>query len=91
VLTGRGREALKQVESTVNDAGGQALGVQADLASLKDSQGDRAATQRFGRVDILVNNAAVFPPGLFIETSDEAWDKMVDTDLKGSDSPSPMS
>jgi NAD(P)-dependent dehydrogenase (short-subunit alcohol dehydrogenase family) len=84
VLTGRGGEALQQVEASINATGGQALGVQADLASLKDSQKviDQAV-ERFGRVDILVNNAAVFPPSLFIEVSEQTWDKTVDTDLKG--------
>jgi NAD(P)-dependent dehydrogenase (short-subunit alcohol dehydrogenase family) len=84
VLTGRGREALKRVEAAVNATGGQALGVQADLANLKDSQKviDQAV-KRFGRVDILVNNAAVFPPSLSIEVSEATWDQTVDTDLKG--------
>ncbi len=84
VLTGRGREALQRVESQVAATGGQALGVQADLGSLKDSQKviDQAV-ERFGRVDILVNNAAVFPPSVFVEVSEETWDYTVDTDLKG--------
>ena len=84
VLTGRGKEALQRVESEVNATGGQALGVQADLASLNDSQKviDKAA-ERFGRVDILVNNAAVFPPSMFIEVSEDTWDHTVDADLKG--------
>jgi NAD(P)-dependent dehydrogenase (short-subunit alcohol dehydrogenase family) len=76
VLTGRGHEALQQVEAAVNATAGQALGVQADLASLKDSQRviDQAL-ERFGRVDILVNNAAVFPPSLSIEVSEKTWDQ----------------
>jgi NAD(P)-dependent dehydrogenase (short-subunit alcohol dehydrogenase family) len=84
VLTGRGHEALQQVEAAVNASGGQALGVQADLASLKDSQRviDQAI-ERFGRVDILVNNAAIFPPSLSIEVSEKTWDQTIDTDLKG--------
>ena len=59
-LTGRGGDALQRVESEINAAGGQAVGVQTDPASLKDSQNviDRTV-ERFGRVDILVNNAAV--------------------------------
>jgi NAD(P)-dependent dehydrogenase (short-subunit alcohol dehydrogenase family) len=36
VLTGRGIDALKKVESQISLAGGKALGVQADVASLKD-------------------------------------------------------
>jgi NAD(P)-dependent dehydrogenase (short-subunit alcohol dehydrogenase family) len=84
VLTGRGREALLRVESEVAAAGGQALGVQADLGKLEDSRKVIGQTvERFGRVDILVNNAAVFPPSLFIEASEEVWDQTVDTDLKG--------
>jgi len=84
VLTGRGREALRRVESTVTEAGGQVLAVQADVASLKDSQKViEQARERFGRVDILVNNAAVFPKCLGIEVSEKTWDRTIDTDLKG--------
>ena len=56
----------------------------ADLASLKDSQKviDQAV-ERFGRVDILVNNAAVFPVCMSLEMTEEVWDYTVDTDLKG--------
>ncbi|SEM19889.1 SDR family NAD(P)-dependent oxidoreductase [Bradyrhizobium sp. OK095] len=84
VLTGRGIAALQRVEAVVNETGGQALGVQADLVNLKDSQRviDQAV-ERFGHVDILVNNAAVFPMSLFIEISEQTWDETVDTDLKG--------
>jgi len=83
VLTGRGLEALQRVESQAA-AGGQALGLQADIGSLQYSQKviDQAA-ERFGRIDILVNNAAVFPPSMFSEVSEEVWDQTVDTDLKG--------
>jgi NAD(P)-dependent dehydrogenase (short-subunit alcohol dehydrogenase family) len=84
VLTGRGSEALIQVESQINETGGRAMAVQADLGSLHDSQRviDQAV-ERFGRVDILVNNAAVFPPSIFVEVSESTWDTTVDTDLKG--------
>lgn len=84
VLTGRGREALERVEANVTAMGGQALAVQADMTSLKDSQKviDQAL-ERFGRVDILVNNAAVFPPSIFIEVSEKTYDHTADTDLKG--------
>ena len=58
--------------------------MQADLASLKDSQKVIDQTmERFGRVDILVNNAAVFAPSLFVGVSEKVWDETIDTDLKG--------
>ena len=41
------------------------------------------AVSKFGSVDILVNNAAVFPPRLSIEMTEQIWDETVDTDLKG--------
>ena len=41
------------------------------------------AVERFGRIGILVNNAAVFPPSLSIEVSEELWDPTLATDLKG--------
>jgi NAD(P)-dependent dehydrogenase (short-subunit alcohol dehydrogenase family) len=84
VLIGRGREALQRVESQVTSTGGKAVGVQADISRIKDSQKViDLAVKRFGHVDILVNNAAVFPPSLSIEVSEETWDRTVDTDLKG--------
>ncbi len=84
VFTGRGREALEKAESELKAGGAEVLGIQADVASLPDSQKviDQTA-RRFGHVDILVNNAAIFPPSLGIEVSEETWDRIVDTDLKG--------
>ena len=64
--------------------GGTAVGVQADAGRLADSQKViDLAVERFGRIDILVNNAAVFPGSLSIEVTEETWDKTVDADLKG--------
>ena len=39
--------------------------------------------RRYGRIDILVNNAAVCPPGTVVTTSEEAWDQVIDVNLKG--------
>jgi len=80
----RGRDALQRVEAQVSAIGGRALGVQADMANLKDSQRVvDEAVGRFGRVDILINNAAVFPPSIFVEVSEKTFDYTVDADLKG--------
>lgn len=37
----------------------------------------------FGRVDILINNAGVWRPSLFSETTDEQWEDMIDLNLSG--------
>lgn len=43
----------------------------------------RAVEKRFGRLDILVNNAAVFFPGAWDELRDEDWDRILAINLKG--------
>lgn len=39
--------------------------------------------QRYGRIDILVNNAATCPPGDVVTTLEETWDQVIDVNLKG--------
>lgn len=84
VFTGRGADALKRVQSQLSDAGAVAVGVPADIASLTGSQKViDLAVERFGRVDILVNNAALYTPSFAMETTEELFDSIVDADLKG--------
>lgn len=84
VFTGRGAEALRHVQDEVAQAGATAVGVQADISSLEDSQRViDVAAQRFGTVDILVNNAALYTGSTALETSEELFDSLVDADLKG--------
>lgn len=43
----------------------------------------RAAAGRFGRIDILVNNAGTNRPAKIVDMSDETWNLVIDTSLKG--------
>jgi NAD(P)-dependent dehydrogenase (short-subunit alcohol dehydrogenase family) len=84
VFTARGAEALKQVELDVTAAGGTAVGVAADVSSLEDSQRVvDLAVERFGAVDILVNNAALYTMSFAMDTSEELFDSIVAANLKG--------
>jgi NAD(P)-dependent dehydrogenase (short-subunit alcohol dehydrogenase family) len=84
VVTARGREALDAVEAKVAAMSGTALALQADASSIADAERViEGAISRFGRIDVLVNNAAVFPGSLAIEISEKVWDETLDTDLKG--------
>ncbi len=84
VVTARGQGALEKVEAKVIAKGGQAVGLPADIGSIEDARRViDLAVSRFGSVDILVNNAAVFPPCLSVEMTEALWDETVDTDLKG--------
>src|SRR4051812_16928790 len=41
-----------------------------------------AVWQRFGRLDLLVNNAAVQTEGTFVDVTEDDWDRVIDTNLK---------
>lgn len=41
------------------------------------------AVQRHGRLDVLVNNAAIHPRGTILDTSEDVWDRVIDVNLKG--------
>jgi NAD(P)-dependent dehydrogenase (short-subunit alcohol dehydrogenase family) len=84
IFTGRGADALTRVEGVVTATGATAVGVQADIGSLEDSQRVvDTAIKRFGGVDILVNNAALYTPSFTLDTSEELFDSVVGADLKG--------
>ena len=68
----------------INAAGGEAFTVQADISSTEDAE--KLVTQvvsRYGRVDVLVNNAGIAKSGFLILMGEVAWDEVIDTNLKG--------
>ena len=77
-------EEGKQVEAQINEAGGECLYVRLDVTSEADwQQAVNAAVSRFGKLDVLVNNAGIFPPVPLEETSQELWDQVMDINVKG--------
>jgi 3-oxoacyl-[acyl-carrier protein] reductase len=78
------RDAAEAVAADIRAAGGFAEVLGFDVAD-----GDavdaaiRDVAARLGNVDILVNNAGVSADGLILRTSDEAWDRVLDVNLKG--------
>jgi len=86
VMTARTGSEIEALAQRIRDGGGKALAVRADVASLEDC---RAVIDKtlgaFGRVDFLVNNAAVAHPFQRIEEVDpQAWVKAVEINLMGS-------
>ena len=74
----------EETVATIKEAGGEAIFVQASVASSQDCQRlVQAAVDAFGGVDILVNNAGVEIRGGVLALTEEEWDKMLDVDLKG--------
>lgn len=76
----RGQEALRHLGRHRR----RAIFIQGDVAKAADaSRMVRATLREFGRLDILVNNAGVFLERRLDQTTEEEWDFMLDTNLKG--------
>ena len=84
VLAGLDQQALENLASEFEAQGGAALAIVANVT--EQDQVDamvKAAQERFGRIDVLVNNAGVTRDGLLMRMDDDAWDTVIDVNLKG--------
>ena len=78
--------AASETAELVEQAGGQALIVQADIGAAQDRERLVQETlARFGRIDLLVNNAGMAPRvrADLLETSEESYDEVMAVNLKG--------
>jgi 3-oxoacyl-[acyl-carrier protein] reductase len=83
VLTSRG-DAAAAVAAEVTAAGGQALALAADVADAEAVQRVIDTTvERFGRIDVLVNNAGITRDQLLLRMKRDDWDAVVATNLTG--------
>ena len=84
VLVARSLEKVNQVASEINDAGGKALALVADVKDFKAMQEVAAKTQEtYGGIDILLSNAGIFPEARLDVMTDDDYDKVMDTNVKG--------
>ncbi|WP_424134541.1 SDR family NAD(P)-dependent oxidoreductase [Roseomonas chloroacetimidivorans] len=84
VLAARRAAVLEEVAAEVRAGGGQALVVPVDVADAEAVERlARAAVERFGRIDVWINNAAVASIGRFEEIPVADHARIVDVNLKG--------
>jgi 3-oxoacyl-[acyl-carrier protein] reductase len=78
------KTAAEDVLRVIREMGGEAVAVQANVSVLGDAQRlIQSALDHFGRLDILVNNAGTTRDALLVRMSEEDWDVVIDTNLKG--------
>ena len=85
VISGRDQGALESACAEIRSAGGEAIWITGDVAKATDADALCSKTlEAFGSADILVNNAGITRDNLIVRMSEEDWDQVLDTNLKGS-------
>ena len=83
-ITGRNPERGNSVVSRIIDDGGEAIFIKSDVRRAEDCRNAVDETlKRFGKIDVLFNNAGVFHPKTVPECTEEEWDETIDSSLKG--------
>jgi len=73
----------KETVQMIGKDGGEALAIQADVAVAADAERlTQETVARFGRIDVLFNNAGIAPRGTILDTPEEVWDRVMAVDLK---------
>ncbi len=84
VLAARRIEKLQETAKSITDNGGEATCIELDVTDAGSVRACFAETENsVGALDILVNNAGIARDGPILDSSEEDWDAIVDTNLKG--------
>lgn len=77
-------ERAQEVQAQMEKEGHEAVLMQCDVSDFQACEAFfKKVTGQFGKVDILVNNAGITKDGLLMKLSEEEFDSVVDTNLKG--------
>ena len=80
----RSSEAADAVVATITGDGGSAIALQADVSQADQVEAlIKATTEKWGRVDVLVNNAGITRDTLLLRMKPEDWQAVIDLNLTG--------
>lgn len=78
------KEDIDQTVQAITEAGGEAIGMVVDVTNVEQVENMVTETvQRFGSVDIVVNNAGITADAQLIKMEEAQWDRVIDVNLKG--------
>jgi meso-butanediol dehydrogenase / (S,S)-butanediol dehydrogenase / diacetyl reductase len=84
MLIGRRPEPLAETAAEIEAAGGRSWTELADVGRSDDvARAVSAAKERWGQIDVLVNNAGIAEEKAFLEIEDAGWDAVIGTNLRG--------
>ncbi|MEO2054986.1 MAG: SDR family oxidoreductase [Nitrospira sp.] len=78
------RDEARQLVEKIAEKGGEAFAVQGDIREVADCERIvRECCERFGGIDVLINNASVFFKTPLFQVNEQDWDTTFDANLKG--------
>ena len=81
---GKSADKAKAIVTGIESKGGKAVAMQADMSKVADARRlVRDTVQRFGRLNILVNNAGITLQKPLVETTEQEFDQIFDLNAKG--------
>ncbi len=84
IVASRTLSAASEVAAELSRLGPRVIGMKLDVSNAEDVERVfEAARNEFGRIDILVNNAGITKDGLLMRMREDAWDAVIDINLKG--------
>jgi len=73
-----------EVDEAAKKLGNETEAIRADVGDINDCETlIPSVLERFGRIDVLVNNAGVYTPVPFLEMTADAWDTLMDINVRG--------
>ncbi|NOY77967.1 MAG: 3-oxoacyl-[acyl-carrier-protein] reductase [Calditrichaeota bacterium] len=84
IVTRSSVEKLAEVAEQIESGGGEVLQIQADVSGVDEAKRIISETiEKFGKIDILINNAGITKDNLLIRLKEQDWDSVMAVNLKG--------